>query len=113
MKVTFSLIAVLMVFAAGSARADSLDGNWCSKNGQRLHIEGAKIMTPGGNSIQGDYGRHSFSYTVPAQEPGAGGFVFLQQWSEEKMKMYVGADEASARNGSDGQEWNRCAPATS
>ena len=112
MKAAVSLFFGLFLLAAGPARADSLDGNWCSKDGRRMHIEGPTITKPGGGKMQGDYGRHTFSYIVPANESGAGSFVFLQQWSEEKMKMFIGADEASARQG-DGQEWNRCAPATS
>jgi hypothetical protein len=112
MKTAVSLFFGLLLLAAGPARADSLDGNWCSKDGRRMHIEGRTIMTPGGGKMQGDYGRHTFSYIVPANESGAGSFVFLQQWIEEKMKMFIGADEASARQGV-GQEWNRCAPATS
>ena len=62
--------------------------------------------------MQGDYQRHTFSYTVPANEPEAGSVIFLQQWSEELMKFYSGVDEAAARQG-EGQVWNRCAPTTS
>ncbi len=112
MKTTFALLFVLLLFTAGPASADSLDGNWCSRDGERLHIEGPTIMTPGGSKMQGNYQRHTFSYIVPDTETGAGSFVFLQQWGEEMMKMYLGSDEASARQG-DGQEWNRCAPTTS
>ncbi len=36
-----------------------------------MEISGAKIVTRGGNSIEGVYGRHDFTYTVPAGEPGA------------------------------------------
>jgi hypothetical protein len=112
MKTAFLLMLGLGLFTAAPVAADSLDGNWCSKDGRRMHIEGATIMTPGGSKLQGVYERHTFSYTVPASEPGAGSFVFLQQWSEERMDMYVGTDEVSARQAV-GQEWNRCAPTTS
>jgi hypothetical protein len=112
MKALFGTVAAVVMFAVSPALADSLDGHWCSKDGRRLHIQGPAIVTPGGTSMQGDYQRHSFSYIVPANEPGAGSFIYLQQWSEEMMKSFSGADEASARQG-EGQVWNRCAPTTS
>ncbi len=48
------------------AFADVIDGNWCQADGRHLEIDGSTITTPGGNTIQGDYGRHTFTYTVPA-----------------------------------------------
>ena len=112
MKTLTGILTTVLLFVWSPAMADSLDGNWCSEDGKRLNIEGPTIMTPGGTTMRGDYQRHTFSYTVPAREPGAGSHVFLQQWSEELMKMYTGADAATARQG-DGEAWKRCSPTTS
>lgn len=112
MRRFYAFALVFLGFGISPAMADSLDGNWCSQDGRRLLIEGGMIITPGGTEMQGDYQRHTFSYIVPENDSGAGSFVFLQQWSDEMMKVFVGADEVSARQG-EGEVWNRCAPATS
>jgi hypothetical protein len=36
-----------------------------------------EIVTPGGKQMRGEYTRHSFSYVVPAGEPGAGETVSI------------------------------------
>jgi hypothetical protein len=57
--------AVLAVCAAGEARADSIDGNWCAPDGRQMTINGPEIVTPSGARTSGNYGRHDFSYTPP------------------------------------------------
>src|ERR1700738_1993314 len=57
--------------------ADAIDGDWCKADGKRMKIRGPEIVTPGGNQTRGDYTRHSFSYVVPAGEPGAGEIVSI------------------------------------
>ena len=63
-------VGSVLMFGAPPAVADAIDGNWCS-GVKRMEISGPKIVTPGGNSIEGVCGRHDFTYTVPAGEPGA------------------------------------------
>ncbi|HEY1361583.1 MAG TPA: hypothetical protein VGF60_05015 [Xanthobacteraceae bacterium] len=89
---------------AGStrAKADVIDGDWCNAEGKQMSIRGPEIVTPGGKQTRGDYTRHSFSYVVPAGEPGAGEIVSIILLNELL---------AHARQGSaDGpwQEWRRC-----
>lgn len=108
--------AVLLVLAVsvvpGGARADALDGGWCYTDGKRLVIDGPKILTPGGNRITGDYQRHFFTYKIPANEPGAGMTVHMEQLDEETMHMTLGTGAAGAAGGP-AQTWHRCPKGTS
>ena len=58
-----ALLAVLL--AAGAARADAIDGDWCSAGGQRMSIRGDNITIPSGKQIVGNYSRHAFDYVIP------------------------------------------------
>lgn len=97
-----AFLAVLWL-AAPAALADALDGAWCEVGTAReLRIDGDMIETPGGNRIVGVYRRHTFEYVVPDGEPGAGGEVFLQQFSDTRMQATL--------NGGAPMEWTRCVP---
>ena len=102
-----TVAAMILALIAGPALADAIDGDWChTSDGRRLTIRGPEIITPGGKKRQGDYGRHSFSYVVPAPEPGAGGTVFMSLLNEETVSLRVGAAGAD-------ETWQRCSPSTS
>ena len=96
----FGLIAVVP-----AAHADSIDGAWCKAQGQRMVIQGPVILTPAGSRTEGDYGRHSFSYVVPAGDPGAGTAIRMVLMGEEHVQVQEGAAPPVI--------WNRCGPATS
>jgi hypothetical protein len=99
--------ALAFIAAAGPALADAIDGDWCfMKDGRRLAIRGPEIVTPGGKKMQGDYGRHSFSYAVPVPEQGAGETVFMTLLDENTVNLRVGAAGAT-------ETWLRCSPSTS
>jgi len=95
------------LLATGIVHADAIDGNWC--NGvKRLEISDSEIVTPGGTKMQGDYGRHDFSYAAPAGEPGAGSKVDLDLMGDDDMQLWPngrspGPEKAGA------QMWKRCA----
>ena len=101
-----ALVAVV-IFGASPALADAIDGNWC--NGvKRLEIDGSRIVTPGGNSIDGIYGRHDFTYTVPAGEPGAGATVDMDLVGDDDMRVWpTGRSPDPQKAGA--QMWKRCA----
>ncbi|MFO1067954.1 MAG: hypothetical protein U1E14_05445 [Geminicoccaceae bacterium] len=95
-------LALLLVAGLGiaPALADRIDGNWCAGDGRTLTIEGPRIVTPGGADIRGDYDRHAFAYTVPANEPGAGGKVLMVLLDEDTVRIAFGET---------GEEvWHRC-----
>jgi hypothetical protein len=83
------------------ALADAIDGDWCYTT-QNLNIQGPKIRIPSGVEMQGDYSRHSFQYTVPANETGGGTVIAMQLMGEEVMQL--------TRTGGAPEVWRRCKP---
>lgn len=99
--------AVIILGATGllsqPALADSIDGDWC--NGTlHFEIKGATILTPGRNKTEGRYGRYSFSYVVPANEPGAGGEVTMVFVRPETVRLTRPGQTDSP------EIWRRCKP---
>jgi len=93
--------AAALLAGAGPARADAIDGNWCSPDGrQSMTIDGPRILTPGGARITGLYDRHAFAYQVPAPEPDAGAPVSMTLVNDNTLFLTVG-------NGPQ-QTWKRC-----
>lgn len=107
-RITLPLFALLggVALAPGAARADAIDGHWCSDGGLRLTIQGPNLLSPGGARMSGDYDRHGFSYTAPAGEPGAGGRVDLRLMGENAVRV-------QATNGQIEPVWRRCGPPVS
>ncbi len=99
-------LALSFVFLAPNiAAADSIDGNWCSKDGRHFEISGPQIVTWGGTRMAGDYDRHGFRYVVPGTEKGAGAKVDMRLMGEDAVQV--------STDGADAQVWNRCAKPTS
>jgi len=98
--------AVATMTLAAPAFADVIDGIWCYSDGRHLAIDGPSIITPGGNKITGDYTRHSFIYTVPANEPNAGAPITMLLVNETTVNLWVGA----AQQAGVAQVWRRCQP---
>ena len=96
------LVAAAMLLQTGAARADAIDGDWCSVDGMRMSIRGEKITTPGGKQIQGNYSRHAFDYVVPAGENGPGDVVNIILQGEYLAMSRQGPADGPWR------EWRRC-----
>lgn len=111
MRFDFGITGRLALAVAGillgtaPAFADAIDGDWCM-GADHMNINGATILTPGKNTISGNYYRYRFTYVVPANEPGAGG--------EVKMVMIRGMETVHLdRPGGDPAKpevWIRCKP---
>jgi hypothetical protein len=97
-------LALTLMLPMGAALADAIDGNWCHAEAGRLEISGPNIVTPGGTQMQGIYGRHSFSYTVPQTETPAGATLNLLLIDDDTVQLTNGANTASQTP----QIWNRC-----
>jgi hypothetical protein len=95
-------VILFAALGAGSARADAIDGNWCSRDGRSMSISGPQIVTPGGTRMKGDYDRHGFRYVVPAAEKPAGAKVDMSLVDEETLYVRVGAGPVKT--------WRRCKP---
>jgi hypothetical protein len=91
------IAAAVLIAAASSgrvARADVIDGQWCSLDGkQHITIAGPNIVTPGEHKIVGDYSRHSFSYVVPDGEANAGMAVQMYLINPETVQSHLGAND--------------------
>jgi hypothetical protein len=104
-------MAIAAVIATKTpAAADAIDGNWCHPDGRRFSIRGPEIVTPGGNRISGDYSRHYFSYSIPANETPAGKSVFMTLLDEYTVHLRVGEQPSGSEPA---EEWKRCAPSVS
>ena len=104
LPLAFGCLALALLLPSGAARADAIDGHWCHPKDGRLSISGPDIVTPGGTRVQGDYGRHSFSYVVPTAEPGAGSTIQMVQLNEETIHV---TRETTVETSP--QVWHRCA----
>lgn len=112
-KTTVFLLAFpLLIGLAKPARADSIDGNWCSQEGKKITIAGPAIVTPGGTRMMGDYDRHHFSYIIPPPEPNAGATVLMTLMGEELVHIRTGPDPAQAA-AAPAEAWQRCGPSIS
>ena len=77
---------VTVAFLPEAVSADAIDGSWCF-GVKRLSISDPEIVTPGGTTMSGDYGRHVFSCVVPAGEAGAGDRVDMYLLGDEDMRL--------------------------
>jgi hypothetical protein len=105
-KGVIGALLLLLLLSATAARADAIDGDWCL-GAKTMSIRGPDIVTPGGQRMKGDYTRHSFSYTVPAGEPGTGETVAMILRGEYLLHARQGGQDAPL------QEWRRCSARTS
>ena len=100
------ICAFVLLLSAATAHADAIDGDWCL-DAKTMSIRGPDIVIPGGKRMKGEYTRHSFSYIVPAGEPGAGQNVAMILRGEYLLHVREGGPDAPL------QEWRRCSARTS
>lgn len=103
------LFATISIFSSNHAQADAIDGNWCFKDGKHMTITGPQIVTPTGRELTGDYTRHTFSYTVPEGDPGAGVLVSMVQQNEEVIHVMRSGKSKTEKN-PEMEIWRRCKP---
>jgi hypothetical protein len=106
------LAAVLCLTWGGAARADSIDGDWCYKDGRRFTIDGSNFTTPGRNKIQGEYERYAYSYVIPKSEAGAGLTVSMVFIHDDELHVTLGKPEGvpmkGVSPGGPAEVWKRC-----
>ena len=107
-----TMVGAMVALSAPAARADAIDGNWCSAEGKRMAIEGPAVTTPAGTQWHGNYSRHYFTYEVPPTDPGAGQTVYMALQNENTVHI-TQASDAQAAQKSTVQVWHRCPPAVS
>ncbi|MDH3739902.1 MAG: hypothetical protein OER92_11960 [Alphaproteobacteria bacterium] len=104
LKLAWVSFTVVMLLPAGHAHADAIDGHWCHSDAGRMEIRGPAIVTPGGTQMEGLYGRHSFSYVVPASEPAAGANVDMILIDDDTVHLTRGPSTSAQTP----QVWHRC-----
>jgi hypothetical protein len=78
------------------------DTKWVRHFSKRWHqLQGSPVWVCG-QPLRGDYTRHSFSYVIPAGEPGAGETVSIILRNELLAHARQGKTDAPW------QEWRRC-----
>jgi transposase InsO family protein len=92
----------LVAFGGTPAFADKIDGDWCAADGRHFFIDGPKIVTERGQTVQGDYRRHYFSYAIPEPAKDAGQVVRMALLDE--FDVDVTAGDATV------ERWKRCSP---
>ncbi|HMQ57508.1 MAG TPA: hypothetical protein PKE65_03065 [Rhizobiaceae bacterium] len=105
MRATIPLATLAVSLALTlAARADAIDGDWCSAEGKHLRIDGPKIAIPSGAEISGEYNRHGFRYVGPAGDPEEGQEIVMRQQSEEEMTLRRKIGDALQPP----ETWRRC-----
>lgn len=102
--VSLGLALTGSVLSSFPALADAIDGDWCH-GGSHMEIAGSTIVTPDRNKVQGVYGRYRFSYTIPANEAGAGGEITMVMIRGQEL---VQLNRPGAKDGP--EVWRRCKP---
>lgn len=105
--IMIAVLTAILVALPEMAHADAIDGHWCQKDGRRMSIEGANIVTPGGTSMEGDYERHGFAYMAPAGEPNAGSRISMAMQSEDIIRVFI-PGKGPGPNPPVIEEWQRC-----
>ena len=100
-------LAMSSALVAYPALADAIDGEWCQPDGRHMSIKGPKIVTVGGNGLDGNYTRHSFSYVIPGNEPGAGQTVNMILMNEDTVQLMWPAS-AIKPPAPPTEVWHRC-----
>ena len=77
-----ALVASVFALAAGQARAQDFNGDWCHRDGRKMSIQIPEIVLPSGSKVLGVFDDDRFVYVVPDGEPGAGQVV-LMVWVDE------------------------------
>lgn len=99
------LLVPAALLVPAPAWADAIDGEWCRES-RHFKIDGPNIVTYGGTAMKGDYDRHGFRYTVPANEPEAGAEIAMVLRGEEQLYLFRKLKGATAS--AEPESWRRC-----
>lgn len=100
----FAFFALLLFSCP--VRADAIDGDWCSADGQSMSIAGPSIRIPSGAQITGEYNRHAFRYIGPIGDPEEAHDVRMQLWSDDDLRVNRLVDGVEQPQ----EDWHRCKP---
>ena len=87
------------LLAAGPARADVIDGNWCAKDGRTMSIRRPADRHAGWNRHDGRMAPPQFCLRGPAGEAGAGSRIDMLLLNENTVRLTKGGTP---------EIWHRC-----
>jgi hypothetical protein len=91
-----------------TARAQTIDGDWCSIDGVRtMTIQGATAISPNGSPITGDYEHRFFRFLVPAGDRRAGATMSMVLLDQDTARLTDTGDRWLATVAA-GELWHRC-----
>lgn len=108
MRYGFGLVGFcLSALASGAAYADAIDGTWCAeKDNRQITIQGSTARLASGQTIQGDYSRHAFSFEVPPPLNDAGQTIDMRLLGETVLRAITISADKQTR--SQPELWRRC-----
>lgn len=107
-----ALVAAAACLHPAAARAQTIDGDWCSIDGVRtMSIQGAAAIGPDGRPIAGDYERRFFRFLVPASDRRAGATMSMVLLDEDTARLTDTGNRWLATVAA-GELWHRCRPLT-
>ena len=65
------------------ARADSINGTWCSPGGKRIVISYENVTLDDGNEVYGDYDRHHYVFKMPPDG----------EWAHKTADIVLGGED--------------------
>ena len=107
-----NLLLLGLILALGAApggndaQAGGLDGAWCSPDGQRLALQGDRVITPSGREVAGSYLKDAFRFRMPQGEWAAGAEIWLEPKGPDAARVSRLRDTQSGPPPHD--LWRRC-----
>lgn len=102
------LSALLVIFVTDGASANTIDGQWCSPNNERMTVQGTRVTTPAGQVVTARATRHHVDYEIPDGERHAGGRIWAEQVDEITLRVTV--IKIDQQGPGDHDDWTRCGP---
>ena len=108
MRIRFGLMGLCCsALFSSAAWADSIDGTWCAeKDNRQITIQGSSARFANGQSITGDYSRHSFAFEVPPPLANAGEKIDMRLLGETVLRAITISADGQTR--SMPELWRRC-----
>ena len=98
-------VALLLAFPVAPARADQIDGKWCSMEGELIEVAFTDVTTLGGNAVKANYDRHHIDFVIPKGEKHEGMVFSADQLNHEQIRVTVIGDNGT---GSPSEIWEKC-----
>lgn len=99
---------IILTLSSPATAATSLDGAWCSPDGERIIVDGPRATTPGGNTVTGEDRGRAYRFTLPDGEFGAGTEIWLELEDDGTLRVSRLRDNTLGPPPHDA--WTRCDP---